>query len=359
MEGTIYKVQGTQGTSYGINYTDPLTGGQVRRIIRKARTEEQAQQALTIAMADALRGQLGIKSAPKPVPFTKMAEKYLEWSKSNKKSWARDSTSINALKKAFGRKLLSDITPWLVEQYKMKRKKKVAVGTINRELSCLSQIFKKAIFWKKAEINPVEKVKLFKEIIMPIEALTKDEVLSLIDNARGAVKPVARLLYHTGMRIKEALTLKWEYVFIDRGYLLVVDSKNGATEPVLLNDEAKALLEGLERRRGQYVFCRKDGRPYKRLYRGLCNAAKRAGVRLPKRKAWHIFRHTWATNTAQIPGCDTKTLMELGRWKDPIMPLRYTHPSNDHKRKILEGLPSLRSRDPEVPCRDSVSIAEI
>jgi len=42
--------------------------------------------------------------------FSDMAKKYMDWSKANKRSWDRDKDSLKPLKKAFGGKLLADIS---------------------------------------------------------------------------------------------------------------------------------------------------------------------------------------------------------------------------------------------------------
>src|SRR5215510_12903363 len=97
--------------------------------------------------------------------FEKFSEEYLEWSKANKKprSYERDGTSLVALRPFFTSKMLSDITPWLIEKYKKARKDLGRSNqTINLEVACLKAMFSKAIIWRKTVENTVNQVKMLK-----------------------------------------------------------------------------------------------------------------------------------------------------------------------------------------------------
>ena len=61
------------------------------------------------------------------------------------------------------------------------------------------------------------------------------------------------------------------------------------------------------------------------LYSLLKTAAFKAGVTLPERSAFHIFRHTYATWMRREAGLDTKGLVATGAWKDRKSADRYEH----------------------------------
>jgi integrase len=61
------------------------------------------------------------------------------------------------------------------------------------------------------------------------------------------------------------------------------------------------------------------------LYSLLKAAALKAGVDLPERSAFHIFRHTYATWMRREAGLDTKGLVATGAWKDRKSADRYEH----------------------------------
>jgi len=344
----VYTVQGKRGTSYGIDYINPITDQRVRKIVKGAKSERDAAKYRGIELADAERGKLdqayGLRAKQKPMTFEKMASLYLEWAKENLKDPRTVKDRISVLNRYFGRKLLTDITPWMVEKFKMTRAKEVTKSTVNTQLSVLRQIFVKAIEWKRfSGPHPMTTVRQFK---IPKGkkpgALTPEQAQAIIDAVPYPVRQdMVRYAFYTGWRIGEIRRLKWDHVDFEEGTAYIVDPKNRQSVELELAPEA---LEVIKRqpKRGEYVFCKIDGRPYTTNMRfTIKNAAKKAGVYLPPRKAWHIFRRTWATMMLQS-GCDVETLRVLGNWKDASMPLWYAEAAGRPQRKaILKRLPKL------------------
>ena len=147
--------------------------------------------------------------------------------------------------------------------------------------------------------------------------------------------------FNTGWRISEIRKLKWEDVDLENGKAWIVDPKNGESVEVELNDEAIKVIFR-QKRRSEYVFCHLNGKAYKtNIHTVIKNAAQRAGVYLPPRKAWHILRRTWASMFLQNGG-DLETLRELGNWKDYSMPMWYADAGNtEYKKKVLNNIPKL------------------
>ena len=112
----------------------------------------------------------------------------------------------------------------------------------------------------------------------------------------------------------------------------IVDPKNGQSVEVPLSDEAKAII-AKQGRRSENVFCKLNGdRWTTNLHRVIKRAASRAGVELPPRKAWHMFRRTWASMFLQSGG-DVESLRVQGNWKDYSMPLWYADAADEDHRK--------------------------
>ncbi|HYA02590.1 MAG TPA: tyrosine-type recombinase/integrase, partial [Syntrophobacteria bacterium] len=99
-----------------------------------------------------------------------------------------------------------------------------------------------------------------------------------------------------------------------------------------------------------YVFCHKNGKPYRtNLHKVFKSAAEKAGVWLPPRKAWHILRRTWASNFLQAGG-DVESLRVQGNWKDFTMPLWYAEAADEERRKaILAKMPDLEANGRNLP----------
>jgi hypothetical protein len=81
----------------------------------------------------------------------------------------------------------------------------------------------------------------------------------------------------TGARLREILHLKWDYVDLERGLLLLPDSKTGR-KAIVLNLPALAVLSSLDRK-GQYViFSEQDNKPRADLNRPWRTISTRANL---------------------------------------------------------------------------------
>jgi integrase len=149
------------------------------------------------------------------------------------------------------------------------------------------------------------------------------------------------VLCYTGMRLSEALRLTWNDVRLQDGFAYVPDTKNGEPRAVYLPPVAVAALangemDRTDSSRRAFRFT-KSGH----LYALLRAAAFKAGVELPERSAFHIFRHTYATWMRRYAGLDTKGLVATGAWKDRKSADRYEHVqvSEEARKAVLLPTP--------------------
>ena len=103
--------------------------------------------------------------------------------------------SLKNLVPFFGELKLSDISPFLIEEYKEKRKTTARVSkvrkikrwpknaTVNRELALLKHLFNMAIKWGCADFNPVKEVRFLKEE-MKERILSPEEIRRLFRSGR-------------------------------------------------------------------------------------------------------------------------------------------------------------------------------
>ena len=266
----VYSVEGTTGTSYGIDYIHPLTGQRVRKILKNVTSEVGAFELRSIEIADAARGAIdkayGLKGSVKTVLFENMIDEYLKWARDDKKSWDTDEHRAKPIKKIFKGKLMSDINPFMIEKYKMARikaktrtdkNKTINKSTVNKEINLGSQIFTKAIEWGKYNgENPFLKAKKFKiKRGKKPGSLTPDQVNAIMDEINHPVKKdMVEFGFNAGWRISEMRKLKWEDVDLEAGRAWIVDSKNGESVEIDLNDEAVGIIAKQDRR-GENVFC--------------------------------------------------------------------------------------------------------
>ena len=175
-------------------------------------------------------------------------------------------------------------------------------------------------------------------------SLTPKQVEAIIADIDHPVKRdmVAFAFYH-GWRISEIRKLRWEDVDLDKGRAWLIDPKNGESAEVPLSDEARAII-AKQSRRCDYVFCKLNGQRWRsNLHAAIKNAAEDAGVELPPRKAWHIFRRTWASTFLQNGG-DVESPRVQGHWKDYAMPMWYADAADEeHRKSILNKFPKLET----------------
>lgn len=345
----VYTVEGVKGKSYGITYYHPASHKRVQKIIRGCKTEKEADDFRSIEIADASRGLLhmkyDLKGSTKVISLKAAVELYRAWAEVNKKSYYVEKFKYPGLCSAFDGKLLSDITPAHIEQFKADRVKEVSKKTVNQELILLRQIYVKAAEWKKYEgQNPAKLVKNFK---IPRDrkpgCFIPDEVAAIIQAIKHPVKrDMVRFAYYTGWRISEIRKLKWDAVDPVSGIAFIMSAKNGENARIVISEEVIDIIVR-QPRKSEYVFCKHNGDPYRSCLNGVIrSAAKEAGITLPPRKKWHLFRRTWATTMLQ-QGVDIPTIMEMGNWKDASMPLWYGDSMRDgSKRSHANKIPKLK-----------------
>lgn len=140
-----------------------------------------------------------------------------------------------------------------------------------------------------------------------------------------------RLLMLTGARSGEILTLKWEYVDLERGLLLLPDSKTGK-KTIALSDPAAAILARLPRvRSNPYVIvghCR--GAHMIHLYKPwsiVCGLARLSNLRI------HDLRHTFAS-VAVAAGASLPMIGKMLGHNHPQTTARYAHLADDPVRQL-------------------------
>lgn len=132
-----------------------------------------------------------------------------------------------------------------------------------------------------------------------------------------------RVLCYTGMRLSEALNLRWTDVRLDEGFAYVRETKTGVPRPVFLPPQTTAglLAAHASRASRERVFrFSKSGR----LYALLRMARTSTGGTVPG-VTFHTLRHTYATWMRRYAGMDERGLLGTGAWKDRKSVARYTH----------------------------------
>ena len=322
-----------KGRNYYIDYYRP-DGRRRREMIGPSK--KQAVLVLDKRRVEIAEGKFLDPRKGGKIAFNKMGMEYLEvYSRPNKKSSRRDEISVKHLVSFFGGGDLFGITPLGVEKYKQKRISEVSRNTVNRELAWLKHIFNKAQEWGKIKENPILSVRLFKVDDRRVRYLDKEGIGRLIKSCRDCLRPIVVFALNTGMRKGEILSLKWTDIDLANRVISLVQTKNRMIREVPMNDTVIGILIRLrENSKSPYVFCKKDGNPYKDIRGAFQSAVHKADI---KDFRFHDLRHTFASHLV-MAGIDLRTVQELLGHKSFQMTLRYSHLSPDHKRRAINTL---------------------
>jgi integrase len=232
---------------------------------------------------------------------------------------------------------------------KRKRGSLVAGGTgaANRCIALLSKMLNLAEVWgwRPEYSNPCRSVERYREHSRQ-RYLSTDEVTRLAKALEdgeqdGTESPyivaAIRLLLLTGARAGEILSLEWTHVDLERGLLLLPDSKTGQ-KVIYLSSEAASVLTSLPRApETPYVIAGlKPGvivtnvhKPWKRILK----RAKIEGVRI------HDLRHSFAS-AAAASGASLLLIGRLLGHTDPQTTQRYSHLVSDPIREANDKVGS-------------------
>lgn len=275
--------------------------------------------------------------------FKDLSEKYSDWMKGRHRSADNKKYLIGQLVATFGNLPLRRITTQLAEQFQTDYiAKGLKNSSINKKLSLLKAMMKKAVEWEMVEpeaLKRVGKVKLLQDDSKRLRYLSKEECKELVDACSTHLKPIVVTALNTGMRRGEILSLRWdEHIDLKHGFILLHKTKNGERREIPING---TLRETLQR---QFVNRRIDipyvfhdaitGKPFASIKRSFSSAVKKAKI-----SDFHLHdcRHTFASQLV-MAGVDLTTVKELLGHKTLTMTLRYAHLAPSHKVKAVDML---------------------
>jgi len=229
---------------------------------------------------------------------------------------------------------LTDFNPAHIEGYKLYRRKEVSGSTVNRELALLKRMFNLAIDWELfRDLNPVRKVKFFREFNTGMRTLSPEEEERLLRIAAPYFQDLILFDLNTGLRSGELFTLQWSDVDFEKNILSVFAPKTQKTRCIPINSAARKVLEAWALgRKNEFVFYNfETGKPFVDLKTGFARACEKAGI---TGVTWHTLRHTFASRLVNR-GVDIVTVKELLGHSSITVTMRYTHTNLDSKHAAV------------------------
>lgn len=311
-----------------------------RRVQKSAGTRDrrQARKLHDKIASDAWRMKHGIPGAYR---WEDACVVYLQ-SKRGKKTYREDVQKLMRLQVRFREKLLTQLTPAVIEQA-IDPDRKLSPATRNRYRSVIAAVFKTArendMIQRVPAINPEREPDERVRWLSKEEARKLSEALSQESPALGSMMLFA---LHTGLRMANVMSLRWTQIEQNYSRLYVEGgkSKSGRKIVIPLNINAAVLLDFIKINQlppNDYVFLNSDdnNKPFRDIPRAAwAKALARAGI---KDFHWHDLRHTWATWHVTA-GTPLEILMKLGGWSSYKCVLKYAHFSPDFTAKFADNV---------------------
>lgn len=255
---------------------------------------------------------------------------------------------------------------------------KVAASTQNQALNAILFLYKEVL---KQDLDlKVDAVRAKRSKYLPT-VLTKEEVVKIIQQLSGVHQLLIKLLYGTGLRLTEGLSLRVKDVDFTQRQIIVRDTKGNESRVTMLPEsiaeelnihlQSVKILHQQDLQKGygsvylpfalerkyprakydwiwQFVFpsgsISKDPRSGEvrrhhlhesSLQKALKQAVRQAGIQ--KKVGCHTFRHSFATHLLQN-GYDIRTVQELLGHKDVKTTMIYTHILNRGGKAVRSPL---------------------
>ena len=149
------------------------------------------------------------------------------------------------------------------------------------------------------------------------------------------------LMYSSGLRVSELISLKVEEVNFQGGFLLI-KGKGSKERAVPVNEKSLKMLRGymenlrpkfLKGRHSEFIFLTGRGRPMtrQRLWQALKSQAGRAGLDMSP----HVLRHSFATHMLE-GGADLRSLQKMLGHSDISTTQIYTKVTLARSRKVYK-----------------------
>ena len=198
-----------------------------------------------------------------------------------------------------------------------------ATSSRSRTLAALRSMYHFLVEKKYISVNPTDNIPVFKAEKIPPQILTNQEIEILLDQPQCKDfkgyrdKAMLEILYATGMRVSELISLKVSDVHTDIGYINCVHRGQSRVIPIY-NIAKDAIRDYIEKGRDKLsqiedkdiLFLNQGGTKLSRqgFWKIIKAYAKQAGIK--KEITPHTLRHSFAIHLLEN-GADLKTIQEI------------------------------------------------
>jgi len=293
-------------------------------------------------------------------------EKYIEHLKTEKnasfytvRNYRHDLEDFLGFLKANKIKSPIDVERHILRRYlSYLLEKGIVKASIARRLSAIRSLYKYLVREKIVPFNPAATTSSPKLDRRLPSFLARDEIKKLLDapdlkTPKGKRdRAIIELIYASGLRVSELVSLDLKQVFLETRELRVW-GKGSKERIVLIGEPAVAsLIKYLEKSRAfllgnkqkEAVFLNRFGQrlPERRIQKLLDEYAHSAGIK--KRVYPHLLRHTFATHMLD-GGADLRVVQELLGHSNLSTTQIYTHVTKSQAKKVYLSAHPLAKND--------------
>ena len=164
--------------------------------------------------------------------------------------------------------------------------------------------------------------------------LNKEEISNMLESTLNLKhRLVLMFLYYTGIRLNEAVNLKWEDIDFKRDIIHLKIAKGEKQRIIFLHDKLKKFIEYFSIKKEGFVFLSNMGKKYdeRTIQMIVRHAAKRAQI--GKRATPHTLRHSFATHLLEA-GADIRHIQKLLGHSNLQTTQIYTYVANKDIKKL-------------------------
>ena len=319
-EGSIYQ----RGDGRWVSYLRLPDG---RKKFYSGRTRRQVQDRLDSARDDQRRGH---PMVGRDQELGRYLGEWLEGSvrpSVRPKTWEDYDLCVRRLLPLLGTVRLRALTPERLQlAYARLLERGLSARTVAQTHMVVRRALKQAVLWRLLPYNPSDGVKAPRAARPEVRVLDEDEVRHLLAASDVEYRALWALLVTSGMRIGEALGLRWTDLDQARSMMTIRRAVQRQRAQGLVFVEPKtarsrrtvpvpaAVIEMLAARRGRtdadgLVFSRADGRPLDPTWVSACFRRELDRLGLPRVRL-HDLRHTAATHLLTT-GVHPKVVQDL------------------------------------------------
>ena len=226
------------------------------------------------------------------------------------------------------------------------RDESYAISSICRFISSIKCLCKYLMIQNLIQEDPSETLQAPKRWERLPKALSISDVRSFLELSSSLTKPtmirdgvMLELLYSSGLRVSELVSLKLEDIHLDAGFLRVL-GKGSKERIVPVNTRAieklKAYMnrqrpEILKKRLSNYLFVTGRGKPMtrQRFWQAIKTLGRRSGIKLSP----HTLRHSFATHLLE-GGADLRSVQKMLGHSDISTTQIYTKVTTERIKKV-------------------------